>query len=106
MLEELLSYTWVQMMESDYMYTSNNQKHVIQISGEELDDTRDSTILVYYNVYTQTPMICVYHVDGEEEFTPEIVPGFQVVKESKVNEDGVPYTEVVYLEDTMQKALS
>lgn len=106
MLNELLKNTWDQMMDSEYFYKSNIQKHVIQMDGSELGDERSSMILIYYNVYTQTPMICIYHVNGDVDFEPEKVNGFRAVKETGTDEDGNQYTEYVYLEDAMREALS
>ena len=106
MLKEFAQYSWDEIQESEYVFKSNVQKHVIQIKGSELGDTKDSILLAYYNVYTGTPMILIYRVDGEDLGPVEDIVGFKAVKETSRGADGEKSTETVYIEDAMHMALS
>lgn len=105
-LKEFLSMPWDAALRSDYMFKSNVIKHVIQLEGTEIGGPEGSMLLVYYNLYTGTPMVAVWHVDGEVNEESEVIDGFRGVKE--IHESGTEnaYTETVYIEDSIGAALA
>ena len=106
MYEQLLRMTWWDMMNSDYVFKSNIEKHVIQIFGSEFEDGDDSLILVYYNVYTNEPMLLIqrYNRKGVEIHPPE-VEGFNMTLVEDTETDGCDFTEVTYVLCSLQEAL-
>ena len=106
MYAKLLSMTWDEMMNSDYVFKSNVEKRVIQIFGNEFVKDDDSLILVYYNVYTNKPMICIQRYNRKGvNITPEEVDGFAVTMVEDVEEDGSEFTEITYVLCSLQEAL-
>lgn len=102
MYENLLSLTWEEIMESDYIFISNSEKRVIQIKGSEVaeDATDDSIVLVYYNMFTGKPLLLIQHYDGRGRASvlPSI-SGYIKERTEGVNKDGEEYTEVVYIDE-------
>lgn len=105
MLSKLLELSWTQIMDSDYVFKSNNAKHVVQLDGDEVGIS-NAVVLIYYNLMTQEPMLCIIHEDGESKRVVESVNGFKATKEVLINEDGEKYTETVYIDNAMRQALS
>lgn len=103
MIKTLLTTSWGDIINKDILLKSNNEKHVIQVQSSEFDDEFDSTILVYYNVYNNMPMILVRLFEGAPDCEPEQVEGFTVTK-SEVNEDDKNLEHVYVLSD-LKKAL-
>ena len=106
MLRDFLSMTWDDVQSSEYYFKSNNQKHVVQIEGSEIGERESALFLVYYNLYTGVPMVAVMRVDGDENTPVSSIEGFRHVKEVLPDEDGKKSIEVVYIEDSIDKALS
>lgn len=106
MLREFLSMTWDDVQKSDYYFKSNIQKHVVQIDGSEIGEAESALFLIYYNLYTGVPMVAVMRMDGGEDTPVKSIDGFRHVKEVLPNEDGKSSIEVVYIEDSIDKALS
>lgn len=104
MLSDFLAMSWNDVRDSDYDFKSNTLKHVIEISGSQVIDGDDSTILVYYNVYTNYPMICLQHY-VRIGIEPEVIPGFAMNKSEGVNEDGIDVTDIVYVSAEIKSAL-
>ena len=104
MLNEFLKKTWAEVVSSDYDFKSNTFKHVIEIDGNELKEGDDSLILVYYNVYTNLPMIILqhYHRKGVET---EVVAGYHSTVNEGVDENGEDFTEIVYIAEEIKTAL-
>lgn len=102
MYEKLLSMSWSDMMESDYLFKSNSEKRVIQISADEVSEDKgdDSIILVYYNVYTGKPIILLHHYSrkGMAKDVPYVV-GYHEDRTEGVNDDGEDFTEVLYVDE-------
>lgn len=105
MLREFAKLSWDQIQDSEYVFKSNVQKHVVHMAGKELGDDKDSTVLTYYNFYTGMPMIIVYRIEGIYEGGVEDIEGFRAVKEFRKDDDG-NYTETTYIENVMHEALS
>lgn len=105
MLSEVLRLSWAQIMESDYLFKSNNARHVVQLDGDEVG-IKSAVVLIYYNLMTQEPMLCVVHEDIESHEAPEVIDGFRATREVINDEDGEPYTETVYIDNKMRQALS
>ena len=82
----------------------NTVRHVLQINGSELIENDDSVILAYYNLYTGMLMVLIQHYDGIRDIDVEEVPGYEVGKEEIEGEN--PFTEIVYLQTDIKKALS
>lgn len=106
MLRTLLQSDWNTIMDSDYVFKSNIEKHVIQIFGKEFNKDDDSLILVYYNVYTNKPMMLLqrYNRKGVNVDAPEI-DGYSLVVEEGEDSAG-EYTEVTYILRALQEALT
>lgn len=106
MYAKLLSMTWGEVMQSDYIFKSNTEKRVIQIFGKEFVKGDTSLILVYYNVYYNTPMLLIQRYDkvGLSLDLPKI-KGFNKHCTEDVDTDGTHYTEVVYISEDLQKSL-
>ena len=106
MYEKLLSMTWADIMESDYIFKSNFEKRVIVISASEVSDDKDddSIILIYYNVYTGKPIVLLHHYNKKGMATeiPDI-EGYHEDRTEGVNEDGEDFTEVLYVEEDISK---
>ncbi len=105
MYRELLSMSWEQMLNSEYLFKSNATKKIVQINGSELNSSDDSVIVIYYNVYTGIPMILTqrynHKVDG---INPPLVDGYSMYHKEE-EEDGEVFTEVTYVLCSLQKAL-
>ena len=50
MFKELLSMTWDEMMESDFVFKSNTEKHVIDIKGADVEDGNESLTVIFYHL--------------------------------------------------------
>lgn len=113
MYEKLLQMSWDDMMHSDYVFKSNVEKHVIQIFGSEFEDGDTSLILVYYNVYTNKPMLLIqrYNQEGIKICPPEIEGFTMTLVENTESDgedtesDGESFTEVTYVLRSLQEAL-
>ncbi len=105
MLKEFLRMTWGQVQDSEYQFKSNNAKHVIQLEGTEIGGPPGSLLLTYYNLHTGAPMIAVWRTEGEDVTGIEDADGFRFWREYLKDNNGDKYTETVYLEDYVGKAL-
>ena len=106
MYELLLEMTWHDIMESDYIFKSNFEKHVIQISASELNNDKDddSVILIYYNVYTGKPIILLHHSNKKGVcMNVPSVAGYHEDRTEGVNDDGEDFTEVLYVDEEISK---
>ena len=105
MYNELLSIDWNDMMMSDYIFKSNTEKHVIQVYGSEFNKNDKSLILVYYNVYTNKPMMLLqrYNDVGLNLKLPDI-DGYSKTLVEGEDDEGV-FTEVTYVLKSLQEAL-
>ena len=104
MLQEFLKKSWSEIMNSDYNFKSNTFRHVIEISGSEIIEGDDSHILVYYNTYTQMPMIVLQHYDRGAVAANEI-EGYCLRVDEGVVEGGKEFTEIIYLSEDFKTAL-
>lgn len=106
MYDTLLSKTWDEMMYSDYVFKSNNEKKIIEIKGNQFNPDDKSLIIVYYNVYTHKPMILIqrYIEDIGADTTPE-VKGFSKTFIKDEDEYGNDFTEIVYVLRALQDAI-
>ncbi len=107
MYSKLLSTTWEQMNNSDYVFKSNAIKRIVQIDGSELTKGDDSVIVIYYNVYTGVPMVLTQRYNHRVEgLNPPPIDGYSMYqKEEKDEEDGEICSEVTYVLCSLQKAL-
>lgn len=106
MLDKILSMTWEEFMNSDLLLKSNAHKHVIEIKGGEFDKNDKSTILIYCNVYTGSPMIVLMHYKGTDVEQPVFTNSdYAITRTNGVDEDGTEFTEFVLVLRSMQKAL-
>lgn len=105
MLKDVLKLSWEELMDSELDFKSNNVKHVAQFDGECVG-VSGGIVLIYYNLMTGTPMLCIVNKDGRDTMQEQDVPGFRATKEVSQNEDGEWYTEIVYLDNAMRQALS
>lgn len=105
MLADFLKLTWDEVLRSDYEFKSNNPRRVIQIRGAELNCPSDAVLLVYYNVYTNTPMIVVSIRKGHHDEPMECIPGFRVTRDYIHDIEGNEETQVVYIENTLDDAI-
>ena len=101
MIKTLLTTSWEDVLNMDILLKCNNEKHVIQVKSSEFENELESTILVYYNVYNNMPMILVRLFNGAPDCEPEIVDGFTVTK-SEVNDDDKDLEHVYVLSDLKQ----
>ena len=101
MYSKLLSMSWHDIMESDYIFKSNFEKHVIQIYAKEIteDNNDDSIILVYYNIFTGNPIILLHHYNtsGAVNEIPD-VEGYVKELTGGKDENGEEFTEVLYID--------
>lgn len=104
MLAEFLKKTWTEVNASEYDFKSNTFKHVIEIDGSELREGDDSLILVYYNVYTNMPMIVLQHYHRKIESSEKVLGYHSTVNEG-VDENGEDFTEIVYIAEEIKTAL-
>jgi hypothetical protein len=106
MYEKLLSMTWNDMINSDYLLKSNTAKYVVQIYGNEFVDGDDSLILIYYNMFTKTPMLMLQRWNRHDVgVNPPEVEGYNITVVEDVETDGTEFTEVTYVLSELQKAL-
>jgi hypothetical protein len=106
MQNKLLKMNWDDIMNSDYVFKSNMEKHVVQIFGDELEAGDDSLILIYYNVYTNEPMLMLQRYNRKGAMlVPEEVDGYTMTREEDTDEDGSDYTEITYVLRSLQEAL-
>lgn len=105
MLSEFLKMSWNDVMNSDYLFKSNNVKHVIQIRGSELNGPSDVVLLVYYNMYTDFPMVAVSVRDGHYEDPIEEIPGFNIARNYIKDDEGKEETQVVYIAEEINELL-
>lgn len=79
MIKHILSLTLSEILNEDYTTKVNRGKHVIIISCDGVADTKDddSSIIVFYSLYDDTPilLIHIYYGDGPSG-EPEHVDGF------------------------------
>lgn len=103
MIEKLLTTSWDDILNENVILKSNFEKHVIQVESSEFEEGNQSTILVYYNVYTGQPMILIRLFEGVPNCEPVDVKGFTVTK-SEVNDEDKNLEHVYVLSD-LKKAL-
>lgn len=106
MLKELLSMTWDEMMESDYIFKSNTEKHVIDINGVELEDGNESVTVIFYHMWKGTPMVILqrYPYAGAT-IDVDDYPDFNITIAGGEDESG-PYTEISFVLKAIVKALT
>lgn len=106
MLKELLSMTWDEMMESDFVFKSNTEKHVIDINGAELEDGNESLIVIFYHMWKGTPMVVLqrYPYAGAT-INVNDYPDFNITIAGGEDESG-PYTEISFVLKAIVKALT
>lgn len=106
MYDILLSKTWDDMMESEYMFKSNTEKHVIDIRGDEFVDGDKSLIVVFYNLLKGIPMVILQRypyagvtidADKYKDFTVRIQEG---------KDESGPYTEIAFVLKSIVEALA
>lgn len=58
---DVLKLDWEHMMDSDYLFKCNSQKKIIEIKGANMVDSlsKDSDIIIFYNLYTGIPYLLV-----------------------------------------------
>lgn len=97
MYKELLSRTWEDIMEADYIFKSNTGKHVIELPASSIGLSDDSIILIYYNVYTGEPMILMHHMHYDVDVKYPEIEGYTVSCVDGVEKDGSKYKEITYV---------
>ena len=104
MLQKILEMDWDTIQQSDYRYKSNIFKHVVQIKGDEFDEPGIAVMLIYYNVYTGSPMLAVARMKQRGAELPS-VEGFRKTREDG-NEEQMCYTDYTFVAEDIMQALS
>lgn len=65
---EFLNLDWKELSMSDYSYKRNTPRRIMELNAADLPDGQsavlDSSILIFYNLYTNQPMVMVEKVMG------------------------------------------
>ena len=98
--------TWDEMMESDFVFKSNTEKHVIDINGAELEDGNESLIVIFYHMWKGIPMVVLqrYPYAGAT-INVNDYPDFNITISGGEDVSG-PYTEISFVLKDIVRALT
>lgn len=97
--------TWDEFRNSDYVYKSNTEKHVIEIRGSEFDPSNDSLFVIYFNVFTGDIMVALQRTDSVPEFSEDIKENYIITTTEGAYANGDKYIDIVFVHKVLSKAL-
>lgn len=65
----ILNMSWSDVLNSDLYFKCNSQKRIIEMNGADMEDffSKESSILIFYNLHTKLPMMLVEKVFFHEK---------------------------------------
>lgn len=105
MYELLLNMTWQDFMNSEYLFKSNTEKHVIEIKGNEFDENDESLFVLYFNVFTGEVMVAIQMTNSEVNI-PDCIKDKYIVTKTERGGDDDEFSEVVFVLKTLSEALT
>lgn len=107
MYEKILNMTWNDFMNSDFLFKSNTEKHVIQIDSKELSPDDDSFFLIYFNLYTGAPMVLLQRYNHKGVTIDDSkYPNYIITKTEGDDDSEDGFTEIVFVLKSVSEALT
>lgn len=98
--------TWDDFMNSEYLFKSNTNKHIVEIKGSEFDENDDSTFVIYFNMFDGHIMVMLQHTTNKVDIPDAIRDMYTIAETERSDENGSSYTEVVFVLSTLHEALT
>lgn len=105
MYDKVLSMSWEEFRDSDYIYKSNTEKHVIEIRGSEFEPSDKSLFVIYFNVFTGQIMVALQRTTGVPEFSEYVKNNFIITTTEGIDVDESKYTDIVFVHKVLSEAL-
>lgn len=105
---DILKLSWDDVLMSDYLFKCNSHKKVVEIKGENMPDSvyNDSDIVIFYNMYTDTPYLLVEKVTDKSDpvdTTAIVVPQEFIVKQIILEEENA--AEIICVHESIRNAI-